>query len=286
MTLLMRDSDNPLDNLAAVAGYADGGAQWSSEGWKRFEGHNIVPLSIVLSAANLGDILDVESGGASPEDCPGWADRFSRPGRRGPTIYCNRSTIAAVRRAMGSRSFDWWAATLDGTKDVPNAVAVQYCGAADSQDPCRTSGHYDESVILDESWIGEGHPVAPPQPEPTKATDHWWGPYVEGADQVVELGSRCHAPVFQTGGHWFRNTTVIGVPQIGEFAEWTLANRVNGVWFVMDESGGTQSQGPMGRLPVERSFWVDDSVTRSTGCGGTNPVEVALSGKGHWYVLL
>jgi hypothetical protein len=158
MTLLMRDSDNPgdipLDDLAAVAGYADGRPQWKSEDWKRFEGRGIVPLSIVLSADHQGDILDVEGGAASPEDCPGWADRFNRPGRRAPTIYCDRSTIDAVRREMGTRQFDLWVATLDGTKHVDGAVAVQYCGAADSTNQCRTSGHYDESVILDEDWLG------------------------------------------------------------------------------------------------------------------------------------
>jgi hypothetical protein len=157
MALIMRDStdpgDIPLDGLAAVAGYADGKLMWTSDGWARFPA-SIVRLSIVVSAADVGDILDVEPGCAEPPECPGWADRFNRPNRRRPTIYCNRGTIEAVRQAMGSRPFDWWVATLDGTKDVPGAVAVQYCGAANSKDPCRTSGHYDETVILDPSWIG------------------------------------------------------------------------------------------------------------------------------------
>ena len=157
--LTMRDSTNPfdipLDNLAAVAGYGDGLYQWVSEGWARFQ-PPIVPLSIVVNPADQGDILDVETGAATPADTPGWANRFQRPGRRLPTIYCNRNTIGQVRFFMDGRPFDWWAATLDGTVDVPGAVAVQYCGAADSNDPCRTTGHYDESVILDPGWIGQG----------------------------------------------------------------------------------------------------------------------------------
>ena len=281
MALIMRDSTNPFDipleGLAAVAGYGDGTFEWSSSGWARFAAP-IVPLSIVISGADRGDILDVEPGCADASESPGWADRFSRPGRRRPTIYCNRSTINEVRRAMGGRPFDWWAATLDGTRDVAGAVAVQFAGES------LTGGHYDESVILDPDWIG----VAPgpgPVPEPTDRSGHWWGPYVEGADQVVELDSHCHAPVFRAAGHWFRNTTPIAVPRLGEFAEWVLANRVDGAWFVMDESGGPQGQGPTGRLPVEQAFWIDDAVTDSSGCGGTSPPQVAATGKGRFFSI-
>lgn len=158
--LLLRDSTDPfaipLQGLAAVAGYGDGAWTWSSAGWARFP-PPVVSLSIVVSAADVGDILDVEQGDAAPGDCPGWADRFRRPGRRRPTIYCNRGTIAAVRQAMGSRPFDWWAATLDGTVDVAGAVAVQARGAD------LTGGAYDESVILDPSWVGLEDDMTPDQ---------------------------------------------------------------------------------------------------------------------------
>lgn len=150
----MRDSIDPfaipLANLAAVAGYADGIFEWTSAGWARFP-PSVVPLSIVVFAGDQGDILDVEMGDASPADCPGWADRFDRPNRRRPTIYSNRSTIGAIRQAMGSRPFDWWAATLDGNQDVPGAVAVQYAGSD------LTGGAFDESIIVDPGWIA---PVA------------------------------------------------------------------------------------------------------------------------------
>ncbi|OLE23438.1 MAG: hypothetical protein AUG49_16005 [Catenulispora sp. 13_1_20CM_3_70_7] len=150
--MILRDSTNPfdipLDGLDAVAGYGDGPFAWSSAGWARFGAH-IVPLSIVVSAAHAGDVLDVERFDATPAEAPGWADRFRRPGRRRPTIYCNRATIGAVRQAMAGRPFDWWAATLDGTLNgTDGAVAVQWKGQN------LTGGHYDESLILDPSWIG------------------------------------------------------------------------------------------------------------------------------------
>lgn len=153
MTLIMRDSIDPfaipLDNLAAVAGYGDGQWMWTRDGWARFPA-SVVALSIVTNPRNKGDILDVERGDAQPSDCPGWSDDFNRPWRRLPTIYCNRQTIDEVRMWMGSRPFDWFAATLDGTKDVPGAAVVQYAGEN------LTGGHYDESVILDPGWLGVG----------------------------------------------------------------------------------------------------------------------------------
>src|SRR5437660_130711 len=279
MALIMRDSTDPFDiplpGLDVVAGYGDGQFVWSSEGWARFRSP-IVPLSIVISGDDRGDILDVEPGAADPGECPRWADQFNRPGRRRPTIYCNRGQIADVRRAMGSRPFDWWAATLDGTRDVPGAVAVQFAGES------LTGGHYDESVVLDPAWAGRA-PAEGSQPEPTDPDQHWWGPYVAGADQVVELNGHCRAPVFREAGHWFRNTTPIATPRLGEFAEWVLANRVGGVWFVMDASGGPPGQGPQGRLPVDQALWVDDSVTDSSGCGGAPPPGHAAAGRGRYY---
>jgi len=124
-----------------------------------------VPLSIVVHPANSGDILDVEFGDASPSDAPGWADRFDRPLRRRPSLYHSRNLRDAVLAAMAGRAYDWWAATLDGTVDVPGAVAVQYCGASDSNDPCRTTGHYDESIIFDPGWINLQPPDPPPPPK-------------------------------------------------------------------------------------------------------------------------
>lgn len=134
---------------------------------------------------------------------------------------------------------------------------------------------------------GPQPPPPPPwEPVPTTRAEHWWGSYVVGADQVVELPAQCYAPVFQPGvGHWFRNMTIIGVPQAGEYAKWTLANRVGGVWYVMDESGGPQGQGPDGRLPVEQSYWIDDSVVDDAGCGSDWPPGVAQARGGHWWSI-
>jgi len=155
MTLLLRDSINaPLipPDTPVVAGYGDGKFIWSpswvdgSNWWDLFP--NAVKLVLVVDAAHSGDVLDVEVGDAAPADVPGWCDRFSRPGRRAPTVYCNRSTLPAVQQAVGGRRVDYWIATLDGTQDVPGAVAVQYID----------TGPYDESIIHDPSWVGLNPP--------------------------------------------------------------------------------------------------------------------------------
>lgn len=146
--MIMRDSVTAgriPPGTPVVAGYADGNYAWTSADWA--EHADAVCLSIAVHPGTQADILDVENGDATPQDVPGWIDRFQRPGRRRPTVYCSRSAIAAVRAATGAREFDWWAATLDGTTAVPGAVAVQYVDY----------GGYDESTILDPSWVGMDH---------------------------------------------------------------------------------------------------------------------------------
>jgi hypothetical protein len=156
--MMLYDSDQPSaipTDAVAVAGYGDGYAEpaWTNGGWARFP--NAHKLVIVVHAGDQGDVLDVERGDASPADCPGWCDRFSRPGRRAPTLYCNRSSWPAVRAAVAGRRVDYWISTLDGTTDVPGAVAVQYAGSATS------GGHFDRSLILDPGWLGTAPPQAP-----------------------------------------------------------------------------------------------------------------------------
>jgi hypothetical protein len=155
----MRDSVNGHlipPGTPVVAGYADGIYVWSQDMWDAHP--DAVHLSIAVSADHQADILDVERFDAVPADVPGWIDRFSRPGRRRPTVYCSRADIDAVRGAAAPRAFDWWAATLDGTTSVPGAVAVQFADY----------GGYDESVILDPTWVGANVAPAPaPHPPPT-----------------------------------------------------------------------------------------------------------------------
>jgi hypothetical protein len=154
----------------AVAGYGDGAFIWSpswrdgSNWWDLFP--SAAQLVIVVNAAHQGDVLDIERFDAAPADAPGWADRFARPGRRRPTLYHSRDLRDQVLAAMAGRPYDWWAATLDGTQDVPGAVAVQYLN---------TPG-YDLSVVHDLSWIG-GVPMFTPD-EKLALVHRWYVTYL------------------------------------------------------------------------------------------------------------
>lgn len=154
--LIARDaihaSGIPLDT-PVVIGYGDGAiSQWTSSDWARFPA-STPQLSIVTDPAHAGDILDVERFDARPWQVPAWVRAFRRPGRRRPTVYASRDTWPQVVDALAAAGLpalevDWWAATLDGTMLVAGAVAVQYID----------TGPYDESVILDPTWVGmEAH---------------------------------------------------------------------------------------------------------------------------------
>jgi len=161
-TLILRDSiyaplipaDTPV-----VAGYGDGLYIWSPS-WKDGSNWfdlfpNAIKLAIVVSAAHVGDILDIETGDATPTDAPGWCQRFSRAGRRAPTLYCNRDTwplvIAALKQAgVDPLSVDWWISTLDGSQSVPVPAGGKQPALIQYVD----TGAYDESVILDPEWVG------------------------------------------------------------------------------------------------------------------------------------
>ncbi len=191
--MILRDSvDAPLipRDTPVVAGYGDGSYMWSPS-WKASGGlpagsnwfdlfPNAVRLVIVVNAANAGDILDVESGDATPAQVPGWCRRFNRPGRRAPTVYCNRDTwplvIAALQAAgidPAGPDIDWWISTLDGTVDVP----VKPGGKAPALVQYVDTGAYDESVIHDPSWVG----AVPSDPLP---------PVTAGGDAQVAIAPR------------------------------------------------------------------------------------------------
>jgi hypothetical protein len=100
----MRDSVNGHlipPGTPVVAGYADGIYAWSQDMWDAHP--DAVHLSIAVHPDHQADILDVERFDATPADVPGWIDRFSRPARRRPTVYCARSAIDAD----GARILVW-----------------------------------------------------------------------------------------------------------------------------------------------------------------------------------
>lgn len=176
--------------------------------------------------------------------------------------------IAAYGQGEPTVSHDLWQFTDAGS----------VAGVSGNVDMSVFHGDIDQLIAL----IG-GTPVSTTPLVWTPPLPDWTPPYVEGADMVVDLGSYCEGPVLN-GGQWFRNNTLIGPTSNGQFAQWKLANRVGGVWYDMDESGGPTGS-PTGLLPVDQAFWVTDSAVDTTGCGGTDPVAVAKAKGGTVFTL-
>lgn len=115
----------------------------------------------------VSQVLDVETGDAAPAGAPGWVKaRLAAVKGSLPTIYCNRSTIAAVASECAAAGlklgvhFWLWVSTLDGTQYVADGVvACQYQGGV--------TAPYDKSVVYADWW----HCLpAPPPPKPQLVT--------------------------------------------------------------------------------------------------------------------
>jgi hypothetical protein len=91
-----------------AAGYATGSPwiAWTAADWDAHPG--AVRIDQDPNAADpAADILDVESGAATPGDAPGWYrravddyKRASRPGQRWPAIYMSMGAVAGVADAL------------------------------------------------------------------------------------------------------------------------------------------------------------------------------------------
>lgn len=161
--MILRDSIDPnlipLDS-DAVAGYGDGIYLWTTAGWDRFPAAT-PRLVIVVRPGDRGDVADAERYDFGPADVVGFVLAFDRPGRRAPTVYCNRSAwpqivAALVAAGLDPTAIDWWIATLDGTTFLwyGSLGVVPPAGLRVVAIQVRDAGPYDESVILDPSWVG------------------------------------------------------------------------------------------------------------------------------------
>lgn len=246
------------------------------------------------------------------------AHNESTPGLRGTQfVFCpggqtfgKQSAAATAVYAELAKIPGWPARISDAVENVEeccgfnnDTVYTEYLFMSPDDEPIWSRPTYPQdaaeatarglAAVYGFTYVSPGgtpHPPPPPPgPEPTNPAAHWWGPYVDlggqNATEVVELNSPCHAPVWEAGGTWYRGNTPVQPAVLGEYAQWVLANKIGGVWYVMDETGGPQGSGSQGRLAPADAWWVEDAVTDSSGCGGTAPPAVALAGKGRWYSL-
>jgi hypothetical protein len=175
MTRIMYDGINSLaagihnrfPGTEMVAGYIDGNYAWTQAEWNLFP-HAVKVQVTVSSSVNAGDVIDCETGDATPAEAAAWVRKRRAVGYYRPTIYCSRSVIPAVRQATGNlvlgRDYDIWVADYTGTPHQVTApgtpaalcVATQYLNTAG----------YDESTVYDDGWPHRTAPKPPAQPKP------------------------------------------------------------------------------------------------------------------------
>lgn len=175
MTVYMYDGINALapgiarafPDAPKVAGYVNGPYAWSQPDWALFPHADHVTISVTASA-NAGDVLDVEAGDARPDQCAGWIAMRKAAGLFRPTIYCNLSTVPAVRAGTGKyvlgRDYDIWVAWYTSDPAVPVPPGQPAASYAAWQ--YETTSNWDVSRVLDPGWPHRKPPVAPGLPAP------------------------------------------------------------------------------------------------------------------------
>jgi len=167
MTVYMYDGINSLaagiarefPDATRVAGYDNGAYAWTKAEWDLFPHADHIHISVTANA-NTGDVLDVETGDASPDQTHGWISMRKSAGLFRPTIYCSLDTVQAVRDGTReyilNKDYDIWVARYDGsTLNVyVGTVAKQYAALTD----------YDLSVVYDTNWPYRKAPASTPQP--------------------------------------------------------------------------------------------------------------------------
>lgn len=165
MTRTGRDSttaaDIPQTGTQVAIGYANGTYQWSQADWDRFA--HIPHAMIDVNASNpSADVLDIEQYDATVAQAPGWVRAHNTAHAYPGILYCSRDTLTPLFNELNAaglivgRDFRLFVATLDGTRELPDMTGVwgvQHSGEA------QTGGHYDESLIYDDTWKAS---VAPP----------------------------------------------------------------------------------------------------------------------------
>lgn len=162
MTRTMYDAisaSNIPASATLIAGYGDGLYDDFATERARFPHARVVEIA-VFAHDNLGVVLDVENGDATPAEAPGWV-RMRRAAGVDPTVYCDSSTWPEVQAAFvaaGMHQPHYWIAQYDGNPTIPpGAVAKQYADR----------GPYDLSSVAD-YWPGVD-PAPVPAPKPTPA---------------------------------------------------------------------------------------------------------------------
>jgi hypothetical protein len=152
------DAANIPPTATLLAGYINGAWPSYYSMVARFPSTTTI-LSITTYAHNpdnsyvVADILDVESGDASPAEAPGWTTAMRALRRPIIAPYCSRlgtwpDTLAAFK-AQSVPLPDFWIADQTNTPHLlPGSVATQYTDDANLYDISLTNGQWPFSSVI------------------------------------------------------------------------------------------------------------------------------------------
>lgn len=163
-----------------VAGYCDGTYAWDAADWNLFPNAVHVWICTRASTTSKGDVLDVENGDATPAEAPGWINARKKAGLYRPTIYCNKATVPAVRRATGNlvlgKDYDIWCADWTGSAHQVTSSVAGGVTAKCAVTQWRSTDAFDENTVYDDGWPHRTSGPAPkpaPKPAPAPGSDLW-----------------------------------------------------------------------------------------------------------------
>jgi hypothetical protein len=149
----------PATGWDLLAGYVNGSLIRPSCPGLRARFPNAIIVSIdVENRPGSAQMLDIESGDATPADAPGWFDASQRLGVVRPTLYFAYGSWGDVSRAMGGRRYDYLVADYGASHSpLPGAVGWQ------RQNHGPHGENLDVSEIYDDSWNPTGPAPTPPE---------------------------------------------------------------------------------------------------------------------------
>jgi Putative peptidoglycan binding domain len=193
-----------------AAGYTSGSSDiaWTAADWARHPGAVRIDQDAAASDSTA-DVLDVESGAATPAECPVWAAKalFSfksdkRPGQRSPAIYTSQSNVTNVVNALVSGGITSGIGLCVAHWGLSESVAATMVEAATGPFPIvgvqyENAGLFDRDV-WSKHWLDNVSGHQPPAPTftevpvtisvPTLAQPAT-GPYVQLAQSLLNVHS-------------------------------------------------------------------------------------------------
>jgi hypothetical protein len=156
--IVMQDSTTPDSipaDAQAIAGYVNGAkSEWPANAWGRFTTKYVRHIDVL--AAGVGDVLDVETGDATPGEARGWLEEYWANPRSEwwPALYCNKSTWAEMGEQVKGVNFVLWLADPTSIPHIiPGSQATQYAWDG--------TNNIDYSVTEPAFWQGRAAPTTP-----------------------------------------------------------------------------------------------------------------------------